>query len=89
MKGAKVRRAVRKMWAAENPANHRNAWDVDHYRDFLKWTPHFPVYIVPATPEDMELLVDKVAQVMRDTWELHPEAKARAALSAVFGKGSR
>lgn len=56
---------------------------------------YLPVFIVPATPEAMEQLVEKVARAIafrnddtEGTWELHV-GEAFAALSAVFGKGGR
>ena len=89
MKGAKVRR----MWAHPD----RMIMCKKNHRDGAL----SPYYIVPATPEAMEALVEKAARAILG----HPDYKpfrrldavdtriahevSRAALSAVFGKGGK
>jgi hypothetical protein len=110
MKGAKVRRVT--FYQTVNPAypeSHSVRYDSKMECDGIwgrKHTRKRIEYVVPATPEAMEQLVEKVAEALfantyqngktlKDFQETFPatvesyRTQARAALSAVFGKGGR
>ena len=100
MKGAKVRR----MWAKdmiEGWGAHKEILQCVTSQPCRLDHGYLPVFIVPATPEVMEALVEKAARAILG----HPDYKpfrrldavdtriahevSRAALSAVFGKGGK
>ena len=102
MKGAKVRR-----WFAHDDKVDAAGRPVLVCRQKrIPFSKAAPVYVVPATPEAMEALVEKVAQalfahtymdgrLLVNLSKTFPGTvksyrdQARAALSAVFGKGGK
>ena len=92
MKGAKVRR----MWAKdmiEGWGAHKEILQCVTSQPCRLDHGYLPVFIVPATPEAMELLATKLLNHLNkdcdSEYEMFTIEQAKAALSAVFGKGSR
>ena len=95
---------MRRMWLQTSEVPLASDFSVYRKRHkvkcgFMDLHKTIPVFIVPATPEAMELLVEKVARAIHGgswTFDVGPDSSrdayyddARAALSAVFGKGGK